>query len=591
MPEDREVGYAKTLRLRIVKPVLSDADQRKQMQESLEKYKKGQQDKAIKKLGHRPTTKEERHIIQNARHVTPTKSDFFKKAKGQYGDEFIMWDELGTFLREYQKKIAESYNKSMSELYIALQKEDFNKQKEVNNCATRMSKELGSSYTAQGVASKLASNFRAKDLLIQKMSLPTIIATNTPIPIRDSEGFELITEDGDFILNIPVPKYKLNGNKLILPNKLGTTKHIFLLLATKGRKKNKTWFKDAGTDAEIKRIVTKTANGKSEHENRWLEYLHTLPDKKKENLLEIYKRKSVQTRTLAKEFNVNLDELKKNKELRDTYYKKHMELHPLENEDFEAGFLKSNAKIKQLEIVRGKRREHGGSHWFINFSVMLPPVSNTANDDIVGGIDIGCKAALVCAVNGSPRRYKVKGNEVMAHNLRIKARRRYYMSKNFLQRAGHGSKNKMKKIDALDDGSEEFKKKIIERWAMDAVRFFKREHVGLVQMENLTSMKEKSDDYFNSVLRISWPYAKMQQQIERKLHENGIEVRYVSPKHTSMTCSKCHKLNEGFNFEFRKSHGFPPFKCIDASCGFIEDADINAAWNIANPNQEGAKNE
>jgi transcription initiation factor IIE alpha subunit len=46
-----------------------------------------------------------------------------------------------------------------------------------------------------------------------------------------------------------------------------------------------------------------------------------------------------------------------------------------------------------------------------------------------------------------------------------------------------------------------------------------------------------------------------------------------------MTCSKCHSVNWTFTQKYRRENGYPDFTC--PACGHIEDADLNAARNLA----------
>jgi transposase len=55
------------------------------------------------------------------------------------------------------------------------------------------------------------------------------------------------------------------------------------------------------------------------------------------------------------------------------------------------------------------------------------------------------------------------------------------------------------------------------------------------------------------------------------MKENGGEVVFVSPAHTSQTCSVCGCVSK----ENRKSQAV--FECI--SCGHVANADLNAAIN------------
>jgi len=67
----------------------------------------------------------------------------------------------------------------------------------------------------------------------------------------------------------------------------------------------------------------------------------------------------------------------------------------------------------------------------------------------------------------------------------------------------------------------------------------------------------------------SWAFSELQQFIEYKATEAGIPVVYIDPRYTSQRCSKCGQIG------VRDRHSF---RC--PSCGFANNADFNAAYNI-----------
>lgn len=173
------------------------------------------------------------------------------------------------------------------------------------------------------------------------------------------------------------------------------------------------------------------------------------------------------------------------------------------------------------------------------------------------------------------------GHDIIAFNNKERARRRILLKRNRFKRAGHGSKNKLEPITKLTEKNELFRKKIMERWVKEVVNFFRQNNVGIVQMEDLESLNERPDTFFNNHLRISWPYASLQNMIENKLKEFGIEVKYVKSKFTSQICSACGTWNNHFDFNYRIDNDFPLFEC--KKCGIKLSADYNASKNISNP--------
>ena len=74
------------------------------------------------------------------------------------------------------------------------------------------------------------------------------------------------------------------------------------------------------------------------------------------------------------------------------------------------------------------------------------------------------------------------------------------------------------------------------------------------------------------VLR-NWSYYELQQFIEYKAQKYGVEVVKVEPAYTSQRCSECGHTEK----ENRKTQE----KFICKKCNFTENADYNAARNIA----------
>jgi len=62
----------------------------------------------------------------------------------------------------------------------------------------------------------------------------------------------------------------------------------------------------------------------------------------------------------------------------------------------------------------------------------------------------------------------------------------------------------------------------------------------------------------------------LQQLVERRAHDRGIDVIYVDPAYTSKRCSRCGHFGRRSRKHFECPH-----------CGFVAHADVNAAFNIA----------
>lgn len=95
-------------------------------------------------------------------------------------------------------------------------------------------------------------------------------------------------------------------------------------------------------------------------------------------------------------------------------------------------------------------------------------------------------------------------------------------------------------------------------------------------IEDLNNVKHNSNGKinkkFNNKLQ-RWSYRKAIDKLTRLAEQRGINLVKVSPTYTSQTCSSCGNID-------KKSRKGEMYECI--SCGYKNDADINASINIHN---------
>ena len=84
----------------------------------------------------------------------------------------------------------------------------------------------------------------------------------------------------------------------------------------------------------------------------------------------------------------------------------------------------------------------------------------------------------------------------------------------------------------------------------------------------MSGIGDKSDKFLKN-----WTYYDLQQKVEYKAKEKGIDVKYIKPKYTSQRCSKCGYIDKE-NRENRDN-----FICL--KCGYKAHADYNASQNIS----------
>jgi putative transposase len=69
----------------------------------------------------------------------------------------------------------------------------------------------------------------------------------------------------------------------------------------------------------------------------------------------------------------------------------------------------------------------------------------------------------------------------------------------------------------------------------------------------------------------------LQQQVEKRAWDRGIPVIYVNPAYTSKRCSRCGQFGRRSRKHFECPH-----------CGYMANADVNAAFNIASTSLRNA---
>lgn len=98
----------------------------------------------------------------------------------------------------------------------------------------------------------------------------------------------------------------------------------------------------------------------------------------------------------------------------------------------------------------------------------------------------------------------------------------------------------------------------------------------IIVLEKLTNIRENSRKIRKAErAKInSWSFYQLEQFLKYKALTKGCDVQYVDARYTSQKCSRCGYIYRGN----RKTQEH--FKCV--KCGYENNADLNAALNIAN---------
>ena len=196
------------------------------------------------------------------------------------------------------------------------------------------------------------------------------------------------------------------------------------------------------------------------------------------------------------------------------------------------------------------------------------------------GIDLGMTNAYYLATNFDDYyRFYEPGGDIKDYAQKIESRR--WLRKK--QRVscgdgsiGHGYTTRNKPVLAVGDkiaGYRNLKNHLMSRKIIqEALKL----GCGVIQMEDLSGISTRSKFLKN------WSYYDLQQKIKQKAQESGIIVSMINPNCTSQRCSKCGYIDKANRPYDKKTRDQSKFQCL--ACGYKENADYNAARNIAIPN-------
>ncbi|MFA6105868.1 MAG: transposase [Patescibacteria group bacterium] len=96
-----------------------------------------------------------------------------------------------------------------------------------------------------------------------------------------------------------------------------------------------------------------------------------------------------------------------------------------------------------------------------------------------------------------------------------------------------------------------------------------------IAIEDLNGIRERVNTVRKAqrIALSNWAFYQLRQFLTYKAFLNGVELVAVDPRNTSRTCPKCGNIDK----KNRKTQS--KFQCT--ACGFVANADINAAGNIA----------
>lgn len=216
----------------------------------------------------------------------------------------------------------------------------------------------------------------------------------------------------------------------------------------------------------------------------------------------------------------------------------------------------------------------------------VPEKKDKLNPNNILGVDLGVAVPAYIATNYDGWYKQAIGDAEHIRNFETQMTKR----KRSLQRSrkwagdgsvGHGVKTRLKPLEKLSGKIARFKEHHNHVWSRFIVNEAVKMNCGVIQMEDLSGISN------DSAFLKTWTYYQLQQMIEYKAKEHGIEVKKIKPNYTSSRCNKCGNIH--FKEDVRNWRPTQDqFKCMTCDWGnkFFVNADWNAALNIAVDNIE-----
>lgn len=217
--------------------------------------------------------------------------------------------------------------------------------------------------------------------------------------------------------------------------------------------------------------------------------------------------------------------------------------------------------------------------WFLNLSYTFNNAEIPLDKDRILGIDMGIVYPIYMAIAGTPIRASIDGGQLQKFRQQVEIRTRQLQKQGKYcgeGRIGHGTKTRIKPIEYAKDKVSNFRDTLNHNYSKYVINFAVKHNCGVIQMEKLSGIKDAS--VLNQKLLRNWTYYDLQEKIEYKAKEKGIEFRFIEPQYTSQRCSSCGNIDR----DNRPTQD----KFICKKCNFEANADYNAALNISTLNIE-----
>ena len=225
--------------------------------------------------------------------------------------------------------------------------------------------------------------------------------------------------------------------------------------------------------------------------------------------------------------------------------------------------------IEEKYKVQGSSIQVDGKSIILNLTMQIEKNTNTLDENVVVGVDLGLAIRAVCALNNNMYLRMRVGDydDFVRIRTQMQQQRRRIQGNLKYSRGGHGRNKKLAALEKYKKYEHNFVQNYNHMISRNVVNFALKNNAKYINIDDLSGYH--ADDF---ILR-NWSYYQLQEYITYKAEKEGIIVRKIKPHYTSQKCSKCGNLEEGQRPEQSK------FIC--KKCGYEENADFNASRNIA----------
>ncbi len=204
-------------------------------------------------------------------------------------------------------------------------------------------------------------------------------------------------------------------------------------------------------------------------------------------------------------------------------------------------------------------------------------VKESMDANKVMGVDLGINRPISFYIDGEkhqPTQINI-GLKIQHERMKFYKQRRSLQSGLKYSKGGHGRTRKNQAIENLREKESNWSTLMNHTISRELIKTAIEYNVGIIKMEDLTGITSKTNDLFLK----SWKFAELQQFIVYKAKDENIQIEWIDPKNTSITCSTCKIVNTENRIDKDKTI----FKCKNESCpdyDKVKDADVNASRNI-----------